>query len=317
MSTTTDNPYQLDHDYDQEELFQSEPVEFGGDGPRDWEYPLTSFVPSALSEIGSRDIPTKAAYWIIPDVNNVQLVRMMKVFRTTFVNKVPPGFNSVFIRVNRQNQLNPTDFQDSLRASVLTKFPDKDGHASIAQTYYLPVINRYDDKWTASLAELSVKGYNAIKKEIASADDNSDGRITPRTRPIAIWKPAQREIEVRFDKKFDGSVKDLIEQYADDMIDPKAYIKLRSALTEKWFREQWRKFNDGNAPVIDDTDFTPSELFAQKVRDLDSPTMKRVLAEAGIKLNGARNKIALEELLLENAEKAEPIVAALTEDPPF
>jgi hypothetical protein len=316
MSTSTENPYQLDHDFDQEELFQDAPVEYGGEGPRDWEYPLTSFVPSVPSEIGG-PIPSKAAYWIIPDINNVQLVRMMKVFKTTFVNKVPPGFNSVYLRVNRQNQLNPTEFQESLRKSVQTKFPDKDGMASVAQTYYLPVINFYDDKWEVSIAEISVKAYNEIKKEIARADDMSDGRTTPLTRPIAIWKPAQREIEVRFDKKFDGSVKELIAQYKDDMIDPKAYIKLRSSLTEKWFRDQWRKFNDGNAPVIDDTDYTPNELFAQKVRDLDSPTMKRVLSEAGVKLNGAKNKIALEELILANPEQTEPIVNALTDDPPF
>lgn len=313
---SVDNPYQLDHDFDSDELFQSEPVEFGGEGQRDWEYPLTSFVPSIPSEIGG-PIPKKAGYWIIPDINNVQLVRMMKVFKTTFVSKVPPGFSAVFVRVNRQNQLNPTEFQQSLRSSVQTKFPDKDGLASVAQTYYLPVINFYDDEWAASIAELSVKAYNDIKREIARADDMSDGKLTPLTKPIAIWKPAQREIEVRFDKRFEGSVPELIEKFKDDMIDPKNYIKLRSSLTEKWFREQWKKFNDGNAPVIDDVEYTPNELFAQKVRDLDSPTMKRVLVEAGIKLNGARNKIALEELVLANAEQTEPIVAALTDDPPF
>lgn len=308
----------LESDYSPDSLFQDEVNEYGGD--REYEYPLTAFVPKAPTPAGTRTIPAEAAYWIIPDLQDVVLVRLVKAMSTTYFTKVPASYNELYLRVNKGNQPDPTQFQAAVWSAVLTKYPDKNGKAPASQMYMLPVLRRYNGEWAPAIGELSVTAYRELQKAAAEADDLSDGRIGFKTHPVAIWKPALKEVTARFDRSFNGtgseSVQGMLGKFREDMLRPRDYILLRSRLTEKWHREQWAKFTNGETVAVAEDSLTDQEKFVEEVMELGTPVLKRILSDCNISIGGARTKIALADLVINNREATEGAVKSL-QDPPF
>jgi hypothetical protein len=320
--TTTEDQVQAgDIGFDTDELFQTKAVtldDFAGE--RDYEYPLTAFIPKSYGTSGD-----DAAVWIIPDINDVVVVRQIKMFETTFIPKVPPAYNVLYCRVDRTNRPNLTDFQDQVRQSVVSQYKGKDGLVPLQQVYLLPVIRKLPvkqdappvvgskDEWAPAIAEVGVTAYAEIKRAIATADDLSDGRITPLTRPMRIWKSGQREITVKFDRNSDADVPALIKEHRKNLqLEPREYVKLRATHTEAYLRAQWAAYKSGGSPVAAHTEISDRERYVEAVMNMTTAQMKALLQQHGISIAGAKAKPGLIELMLDNRDACEAEVLAST-----
>ena len=292
-----------------EDLFQSGVKERGD---TDFQYKLTSFVPKATTPGSGSGYPSEAAYWIIPDLNDVVIVRQVKMFELTFLTKVPPGYNALYLRVDRNNDPNPTDLQAAIWDCVVAKFKGFDGRAAATQTYLLPVLRRNKEyRWEPVIGELGITSYTEIKKTVAAADDMSDGRITLATRPIAVWKSGQRETTARFDKAFDEKdVQALVKEFKDEMPNPREYVRIRAVATENFLKQAWQQYKDGS-PVTAATPMNDQERYVEAVMNLSMLQLQGILKEGGIALNGSRSRMALIDLVVENRETLEPAVLAM------
>lgn len=301
-------------EYDPDELFQTKALTFDGDngGEREYAYPLTSFIPKATTPSTGTGIPPEAAYWIIPDINDVVVVRQLKMFETTFIVKVPAPFNTLYCRVGRDNRPNLTDFQDQIRQSIITQYKDKDNHAPLQQVYLLPVIRRYKGEWDASLAEVGITAYAAIKEAIVNADDISDGRVNLSTCPIGIWKSGKRETTVRFDKKSGVDVPEMVERFAPLMPKAREYVKIRSKETEEYLRKAWKEWTESGKRVEAGvpSELSAQERYAEAVMNLSTAQMRGILKTAGIDSKEAKTKPALHDLVLAHQDELEAEVLA-------
>jgi hypothetical protein len=291
------------------DLFQSGIKERGDS---EFAYKLTSFIPKATTPASGTGYPSEAAFWIIPDLNDVVIVRQVKMFELTFLSKVPPGYNALYLRVDRNNDPNPTDLQSAIWDCVVAKYKGFDGRATAGQTYLLPVLRMNKEfKWEPVIGEMGVLAYNEIKKTVAAADDMSDGRITLKTRPIAVWRSGNKEVTARFDKSFkDGEVERLVKEFESEMPNPREYVRIRAVATENFLKEAWQRYKDGS-PVTAATPMNDQERYVEAVMNLSTIQLQGLMKDHEIIVNGSRSKMALVDLALENRDVLEPAVLAL------
>ena len=297
---------------DGEDLFQSGEKEGFGDG--EYEYVLTAFVPACTPSKDSKQAPTGAALWVIPDINDVKYVRTLKIFKMTWLEKIPASYNTLFVRPDRDNNPNPTPLQKTVIDSTISKYTDKDGVPSISQTVLIPIINLYEGKPVVTIGELSNACYKALVKFNNEADDTTDGIVTTKTRPVYLWREGKGSKVIygfRFYKGEEHNVKDLLAKH--EMMDVKEYVKKRAVATEKWFDSKRKAYLAGELGSAEDATLTDTEAYIDAVMELSTPVLKTVLSEAGLDIAGLRTKQALidlatahEELLTEAILAAKP-----------
>lgn len=298
---------------DGEDLFQSGPSEGYTEG--EYEYQLTAFVPKCNKPKDSRTVPTGAALWIIPDLADVKYMRTLKLFKMTWLEKIPASYNVLYVRPGADNRPNPTPFQKEIIRSTISRFTDDNGLPQVGQTVLIPIINLYDGQQIPTIGEMSNACYKELVKFNDAADDNTDGMMTTKTRAIYLWREGQKEYGFKFHKGDDIDVKAVLAEVGDDVPDVKAYVKKRAVLTEKWLFKKWTDWKNGvlTGGADDGAPETRSEQYVDALMDLPTPVLKTVLTDAGLSITGLRSKQALvdlamghEELLFEDVLAARP-----------
>lgn len=327
MTTTADAPLEADvtqpTDLDDFDVFDPELVGDGEDyiqsgiapsGEGDFEYPLTSFVPKCSPMADKRSIPSEAAVWIIPDLDNRVVVRGVKIFKTTFQDKVLPGYNMLFVRVDRRtDQPNPTKLQEAILRTVVAKFPGPDGLPRIPQIALVPILRLREGRWLPSIGELNMTALAAAEKANADAEDMSDGMLSLKTRPIALWRPADdnKVVNARIVKRLEEDYDELVASFADRMIDVPDYIKKRGIATEKYWAQQWRNHAQGLTGGSADSAATPEEQFVDAAMNLSTAQLRTILIDADIPLGTSKTKQALLTLATENMARVSAEVLKL------
>ena len=298
-----------------DDLVQSGVREFNNDGDQEYAYTLTAFIPKAPTpDVG---IPAEAGYFIIPDINNAIIVTQVKLFKVSFIDKVPAPYNSLYLRVDRTNRPNPTEFQHKVWKQVVSNYQNAEGLANPSQVYLLPVLNRYKGEWRAQVGEFGVTAYNEVKKVNASTDDMTDGKINLGTRPIAVWKDGKKSVTARFDKGADVSVTEMIAQFKADLPDVRAYVKLRAVHTEKYLLDAWKRFKDGTVAEFND-ELSPDQRFNDAVNSLKTSQLVAILKEHGHKVTIKTDRMDLIDLVNDHMEDLEAaVLMSASNEPPM
>lgn len=294
-----------------DDLFQSGEKEGFND---EYEYALTAFVPACVTSKDAKTAPAGAALWIIPDITDVQYLRTLKIFKMTWMEKIPASYNTLYIRVDRDDNPNPTTLQKMIIDSTISRYTDKDGVPNLSQTVIIPIINLYDGKPIVTLGEMSNACYKALVKFDADADDNTDGLVSTRRRPIYLWREGKGQKTTygfRFYKGTEHDMKKLLAE-AGDMMAPREYVKTRAVATERWFASRYAKYQAGELESGEENT-TDTEAYIDMVMELPTPILKSVLDDAGLDIAGLRTKQALidlatahEELLTDAIKAAQP-----------
>lgn len=301
----TGNPQIGDFDevgeFSEDDYFQDGRAE-RGDG--EFEYPLTSFVPRVDPPPDGKGIPDGAVRWIVPDITNVKWVRTVKIFKSTFQEKIPPGYNMLFIRVDpHTRRANPTPLQEAIMRTVVARYTTPDGLPTITQTALLPVYRLTEGQWRATVAEMSAAALDAIIEANDLMEDATNGALSLATRPIAVWRPKggdNRTVNARIDKTMVGSMDDI---RSIPGVDLRQYVRVRAVATEKWWAQAWRNHVNGVTGTSADAEApTETEQFVDACLDLTSAQLRKILEDNLIGLGGARTKQALVALITENKD---------------
>lgn len=290
--------------------------ERGIEEQRDYLYPLPTFVPT-LDRLPEDAVPDKAARWIVPDLNNVIIVSMVKVMSTTFLPKVPASYNELFIRVDRNNRVNPTPLQRDIWESVTgIKYRGANGLATVQQMYLLPVI-RYAGpskegkigiagEWVPCIAELSTLAYRALKKEHARLDDATDGIASLATRPVVLWKIRNEKgaTDCRIETKEKTIREEVMKVHGDSLPNPREYLKVRAKATEEFFRQAYENSREGGGGVVGEVG--AQERYIDAVTTLTTPQLRGLLGDK----TGSRQ--ALIDAAIERREELEKQVLLLS-----
>ena len=251
---------------------------------RDWLYPLPTFIPT-LDKQPDDAIPAKAARWIVPDLNNVIIVSMVKVMSTTFMEKVPASFNELFLRVDRTNKVDPTPLQRDIWESVTNvKYRGANGLQSVQQMYLLPVLRKSAegdgaDAWVPCIAELSSIAYRALKREHARLDDATDGIASLSNRPVVLWKIRNEKgaTDCRIETKDKTSYDIAMMAHKNAIPDPRAYLKVRAKATEEFFKQAYENSRQGGGAAVGEVG--AQERYIDAVTKLTTPQLRGLMAD--------------------------------------
>jgi hypothetical protein len=305
MTMTADD---LEYEY---ELTSGEDLVQDGEATGDkgeYAYTLPAFVPRSSTASDATTAPSEAATWIIPDIDAAEYFRAKKVFKTTWLDKVPASFNLLFIRV-QQRKPDPTPFQAALLNTVVSKFTQPGDELKVSQVVLLPVINLYEGEAISTLAEMGVEFYKELKKQVAKTEAITNGSISNRTHAFRVWRgPKQRDYGVLPDVKAPWDVKRLLSEYQP--VNPIEYVKIRAVLTEQWWLDKWKAYRSGETTTFSGG-ATREERFIDAVSTLPTARLKQILAQNGIKTE-ANNRAAYIEAAQNNMEAVESAVLTTT-----
>lgn len=311
----------------QPELFDDLEV-YGGDelfadgfyegGSQEYAYPLTSYVPFALTPADRKAFPAEAVRWIVPSLDRAVIVRMVNIFSTVSIPKVPAPFRHLYLRMDRRGRINPTPLQEAIWDTVVSKNSDDDGRAKPRQVAMLPVLryNAENDQWVPSIAELGKMAWDELRERNADTDDATNGLVSIRTRPIMMWKSKDgKTITVRFEKTFDGDVQEIVSKAV--LLDAKQYVGTRAKITEEWFKTQYTQAPEA---AVDGT-MTDRERFTDAARNLTTVQLRGILKSAGVEVESNASKMQLLDLVQEHQEETMASVMDLgtidENNPPF
>ena len=284
-------------------------------GSTDFDYPLTAFIPKAAPPRDSKQAPPEAGVWIVPDEQDIRIVRTVKMFELSWCKKVPPAYNILFVRTGADRYPNPTALQRAVLDTVITKYPRNDGSVPISQTIILPVVVMREGKAHPTVAELSPKVYEALKTFSADADDLTSGAVRLGTKAIFVWKEQQPDGKMSYRFKFDKNEFDrsaVLAEVKDELVDAADYVKLRAPATEKWLVEAFNKFKNGESVESEyAAPPSPEEAYIDAVMDLTTPMLKKLLYGAGVDTTELKSRQRLIDAAVEAREALQPQVLEL------
>jgi hypothetical protein len=288
-------------------------------GNQEYEYKLLSFIPSIAWKNGDPP-PKEAAHLIIPDVTKARIYRAVGVFQTSFIPKVSPAYNRLFLNVNSNNWPNPTPLQDSIWKSVISRYIDQDTkRAKPQQIYLVPCISLRNEEPEPVIVEMTVKAYNAVIEENEKADSYTKGTTNLRTSAIRVWRlpgiENQGETKAEFDGKTD--IKPILKELGGQLPDVAAYVKLRSQSTEQYFKNAYAAASIGHKEF----EVSPQDMeteFADLVPNLDPDQLRALFNRFQIDFPTRANKMALIDIALSHRNQLfEAVKEVVENNPPF
>lgn len=268
----------------------------------EYAYPLTAFIPGAAAEGAA--IPGTAARWILPDLDAAQMVLVVKLFNVGFADKVPPGYNMLFLRVGKGNKPNPTRFQSKVWSMTHNRF--EGGKQKYAVVRLLPVLqwNEERGEWLPEIAEIGKLAWDALTESLADWESND----LP-ARPVAVWREGMRDFKVRRIK--DGPKPS--EVLGDkSLLDVREYVKTRWHLTDAWLKDALDAYERAEDEVPASPLGDAKQRFSGAVQELSLEQMKGILRDHEIKV--PKTKVEIIEALLDNQETVEEDVLLVSVD---